>query len=329
MATVEAEAVIPAALRDGDVIGVCAPAGLPQPARLQAGLARLAERFTVRLGKVAEAALRGERSAAPPYLAGDDAARAAEWNAMLADRDVRAIICARGGYGSMRILGDLDPAPLVADPRPIIGFSDATALLAWAEHHGVRGVHGPVVTQLGELPADDVAWFHRVLTSTAPLGRVPAPLAAARPGTSTVVVRGRLVGGNLTLIGRLVGTPWQIDLDGAIALIEEVGEAPYELDRDLTHLGLAGQLERVRGAVIGDLTRCTPEPHVAGAGTGTVDDPAPALAAVRDRLARWRIPFVTGLPVGHGARNLALPYGANVAVDFAQGTLDVLDAAVA
>jgi muramoyltetrapeptide carboxypeptidase len=318
-------AVIPAALRDGDVIGVCAPAGLPQAARLRAGLARLAERYTVRLGKVVEAALRGEHGAAPPYLAADDEARAAEWNAMAADRDVRAIVLARGGYGVMRILAQLDPAPLVADPRPIVGFSDATALLAWAEHHGVRGVHGPVVTQLGELPADDVAWFHRVLTSPTPLGRVPVPLAGARPGTSALVARGRLVGGNLTLIARLVGTPWQIDLAGAIALIEEVGEAPYELDRDLTHLGLAGQLDTLRGAVIGDLTRCTPEPHVAG----TPDDPAPALAAVQDRLARWRVPFLTGLPVGHGARNLALPYGGQVALDFAQGTMDVLDAAVA
>jgi muramoyltetrapeptide carboxypeptidase len=320
-----ARAVIPAALRDGDVVGVCAPAGHPPAARLRRGLERLAERFTVRLGPVAEAALRGARGAGPPYLAADDAARAGEWNAMLADRDVRAIFCARGGYGIARLLPDLDPAPLIADPRPVVGFSDATALLAWAEHHGVRGVHGPVITQLGELPPDDVAWLHRVLTSRAPLGRLAWPLAGARPGSAASAARGRMVGGNLTLVARLVGTPWQIELGGAIALFEEVDEAPYAIDRDLTQLGLAGALAGLRGALIGDLTRCTNPPHVEGA----VDDPGPALAAVRDRLARWRIPFLTGLPVGHGARNAALPYGADVAVDFEQGAIEILEGAVA
>jgi muramoyltetrapeptide carboxypeptidase len=241
---------------------------------------------------------------------------------MTADRDVRGIILARGGYGLMRILPALDPAPLVADPRPIVGFSDATLVLAWAEHHGVRGIHGPMVTQLAELPAEDTAWLHRVLTTRAPLGRVPAPLAGAAPGAP--VARGRLIGGNLTLMARLVGTPWQIDLDGGIALLEEVGEAPYELDRDLTQLGLAGHLARLRGAVIGDLTRCTPDPRAATA----PDDPAGALAAVRDRLAHWCVPALSGLPAGHGARNLALPYGGQVALDLAAGALELVDPAV-
>jgi muramoyltetrapeptide carboxypeptidase len=316
-------AVIPAALRDGDVVGVCAPAGRPPTERLRRGLDRLGQRFTVRLGPVAAAALRGDPSSAPPYLAADDRARAGELNALLADPDVRAIFVGRGGYGATRILPDLDPAPLVADPRPIIGFSDITAILAWAERNGVRAVHGPVITQLGELPAGEVEWLYRVLTSTAPLGRVPWALAGGRPGAP--VVRGRLVGGNLCLIARLVGTPWQIDTADAIVFLEEVGEAPYVIDRDLTQIGMGGHLEHVRAALIGDLARCTDPPHVAGA----VDEPGPAFAALGERLGRWRVPALTGLPIGHGQRNAALPYGAMASVDLAAGVMEIEDAAVA
>jgi muramoyltetrapeptide carboxypeptidase len=315
-------ATIPAALRDGDVVGVCAPAGRPPPARLRKGLDRLAERFTVKLGAVTEAALRGDPPTAPGFLAADDRARGEELNAMLADRDVRAIFMARGGYGAARILADLDPAPLVADPRPIIGFSDITAVLAWAERHGVRGIHGPVITQLGELPGEDVAWLHRVLTSRQPLGRLPWPLAGGRPGAP--VVRGRLRGGNLMLITRLIGTPWQIDLEDAVVLIEEVGETPYAIDRELTQLGLAHQLDRISAVVIGDLTRCMDPPHAAG----VIDDPGPAFAAVAERLARWRAPALTGLPIGHGAHNAAVPYGAMTSVDLAAGVIEIEDAAV-
>jgi muramoyltetrapeptide carboxypeptidase len=316
-------AAIPAALRDGDVVGVCAPAGRPPVDRFRRGLDRLSERFELRLGPVAEAALRGDPrpTASPAFLAADDRARAAELNALLADSDVRAVFAARGGYGVMRILPDLDPGPLVADPRPIVGFSDLTALLAWAELHGVRGVHGPVITQLGELPADDWAWLHRVLTSTAPIGRLPWTLGGAREG-APAEVRGRLVPANLTLAAALVGTPWQLDTADAILVVEEVGEAPYAIDRDLTQLGLAGALDRVRAAIVGDLTRCV-EPTVGGD-----DDPAPARAVVLERLARWRIPTLTGAPVGHGQTNAALPFGAPAIVDLAEGVVEILAAAV-
>jgi muramoyltetrapeptide carboxypeptidase len=316
-------AIIPAALRDGDVIGVCAPAGRPPAARLRRGLDRLAERFTIKLGPVAAAALRDEPAPEPPFLAADDRARADEFNALLADRDVRAIIMARGGYGAMRILPALDPAPLVADPKPLIGFSDITAILAWAATAGVRGIHGPVVTQLGELPAEDVAWLYRVLTDRAPLGPLPWALTGAQPGAATV--RGPLIVGNLMLLTRLIGTPWQVDTTGAVIVLEEVHEVPYAIDRELTQLGLAGALDRVAAAVVGDFVRCTDPPYVAG----MIDDPAAAIASVSERLARWRVPALFGAPLGHGARNRALPYGAAAVVDLSSGTLEVSDPAVA
>jgi muramoyltetrapeptide carboxypeptidase len=314
-------AVIPPALRDGDVVGVCAPAGRPPSDRLRRGLDRLAERFTVRLGPVARAALDDAPPYEPRFLAADDRARAGELGAMLGDRDVRAVFCARGGYGAMRILPLLDGAALAADPKPIVGFSDITALLAWGERAGVRGVHGPVITQLGEVCADDWAWLHRVLTDRAPLGRLPWTLGGATAGRARV--RGRLVAANLMMLARLIGTPWQIDTRGAVLVIEEVDEAPYAIDRELTQLGLAGALDGVAAGVVGDLVRCAADRSKPDG------DPIESRASIAERLAHWRVPALTGAPIGHGARNAAVPYGARAEVDLARATVEVLDSAVA
>ncbi|HRC55439.1 MAG TPA: LD-carboxypeptidase, partial [Kofleriaceae bacterium] len=126
-------------MRPGDLVGVIAPSGPPLEAPLQRGLAALASTFRV---QVAKSALAPQPPPHAPYLAADDDTRAAELTAMLKDPDVRAIIMARGGYGLLRILPALDPALLRSDPKPIVGFSDGTALLAWAFAAGVRGIHG-------------------------------------------------------------------------------------------------------------------------------------------------------------------------------------------
>jgi muramoyltetrapeptide carboxypeptidase len=177
------------------------------------------------------------------------------------------------------------------------------------------------VTQLGELPANDVAWLYRVLTDPTPLGRLPWALTGARANGATV--RGRLVVANLTLLARLIGTPWQVDTAGAVMMIEEVEEPPYAIDRDLTQLGLAGALDPVRAAVVGDLVRCVTRPAV------TPDDPALAAATIEERFARWRIPVLAGAPIGHGTRNAAMPFGAATVVDLAAGTVELTDSAVA
>ena len=184
----------------------------------------------------------------------------------------------------------------------------------------MRGVHGPVVSQLGDLPTDDVHGLVQALTEPRPLGTVPERLTPL-PGAAAVA--GPLVPANLTMLAHLVGTPWQIDPAGALLLIEEIGEKPYAIDRDLTQLAHAGLLAP-RGVVIGDLTRCTDPPSQPGA----VDDPAPARAVVVERLVVRRLPGFWGAPVGHGRRNRALPFGARAEVD-ADGAWRVLDAAVA
>ncbi len=313
-------AVLPPAVRKGATVGVVAPAGPINPGRFRRGLALLGDAFTLRVAT--------DIARSDGYLAGTDDERAAELDRMLRDPDVRAILVARGGYGIMRLLPRLDAAALRADPKPIVGFSDATALLAWAERAGVRGIHGPVISQLGDLPAADVATLIHRLTSPEPAGRVPwrlQPTGAPRPaGPGDGAITGTLRGGNLTLLSHLVGTPWQVEAAGAVLLVEEVGEKPYALDRYLTHLHLAGALAGAAGAIVGDLTRCTDPPRAAGA----PDDDRQAHAVLDERLRAFGVPGARGAPVGHGKRNAALPWGGRVTLH-GDGTLELHDAAVA
>lgn len=304
----EVDWILPPAVRPGDVVGVCALSAPIVPERFASGLARLAPHLALRVPDGLTAARHG-------HLAGDDRRRADELTALLRDPDVRAIVMARGGYGITRVLPLVDPALLAADPKPLVGFSDATALLAWAALARVRPIHGPVVSQLGDLPDDDVAALVAALTDRRPPGRLPEPLAAP---AGTPAVAGPLVPANLKMLAHLVGTPWQLDAAGALVLVEEVGEKPYAIDRDLTQLGHAGVLAGARGAIVGGLVRCR-DPNFPD---GTAED------AVAERLAAAGLAAWWGAPVGHGARNRAVPFGARAEVDEAGG-LTILEAAVA
>lgn len=309
--------IIPPRLQRGQTIGICAPAGPVNVDRLHKGLARLGKTFELR---VADNILCDRSPSVPSYLAASDAARAAELNAMLADPDVRCIILARGGYGLMRILDELDGAALVNDPKPIVGFSDATALLAWAYHLGVRGVHGPLAVQLAELEAEDIDHLVTLLTRPEAPGVRPWPLVAHGTGKHT----GPLVPANLTLASMLVGTPWPLPLEGAIALFEEVGERPYELDRYLTQLTLTGALRETRAVIVGELLRChDPKPPAGG-----IDPDGAALATVLERIHAFGLPAATGAPVGHGTRNEAVPFAAMCELDLDAGTISITEPAV-
>ena len=322
-------AIIPPRIRRGQTVGVVAPSGPVRLDRLRRGLACLGDAFALR---IADSVTAPHPPDAPSYLAASDQVRAGELNAMLGDPDVRAIILARGGYGAMRILPMLDPALLARDPKPIVGFSDATAVLAWAHRAGVRGIHGPLIVQLGDLPPADVAHLIAVLTEPRPLGERRWALRR-RAGHGRV--RGPLIPANLSLASLLVGTPWPLPLAGAVALLEEIGERPYEIDRYVTQLALTGALVGTAAAVIGDLVRCVdPSPP-----SGERDPEGAALAALVDRLAAAGLPVAAGAPIGHGERNEAVPFGAaceldvdldvELELDLGRATLAILDPAVA
>jgi muramoyltetrapeptide carboxypeptidase len=281
------------------------------PERLRAGIERLGGRYRVRVAD--------DIGRASGYLAGSDERRADELNGLLADPDVRAILLARGGYGILRILDRLDAGALRGDPKPIVGFSDGTALLWWAlRAAGLRGIHGPVVAQLGDLPADDAAWLIDLLE-----GRTPGAIADGLELTGAQGagrVEGPLLGGNLTLLARLVGTPFAPDLSGAVLFLEEVGERPYAIDRYLTQMKLAGVAGGAMAALVGSFTRCEEK----------ITAPQPDAAAVVDeRLRAMRIAGLTGAPFGHGDRNRAVPFGGRCAIDFDARSAELLEPAVA
>lgn len=292
-----------------------APASAPRPDdldRYRAGLDRLRQTYAVR-AMWTPGAERG-------YLAAPDADRARALNDAVADPDVRAIVCVRGGYGSLRLLRRIDLDAARAHPTLLIGYSDVTALhLALYATAGWTGVSGPVVTEWAV--ADDATLDAvRALAAGAtpslggPDGALLRPLA---PGTA----RGPLLGGNLSVLTRLLGTPFWPDVDGALLVLEDVDEKPYAVDRMLAHLDLAGVLDVLGGVVLGDFS--TPE----------ADDDTPTLsldAVVDDYFAERPYPVATGLHYGHCLPRLSVPIGvpARLHVTDTTATLDVLEPVV-
>lgn len=303
--------VKPRRLAPGDVVGVVAPAGVVEEARVQAGL-RVLEAWGLR-PRLGRAVL--ERRA---YLAGSDATRLADLAGMIADREVRGIFCARGGYGSQRIVPALDLGRLAADPKPVVGYSDNTALLGAIAQADVGAFHGPMVaTDMARgLTEQSLATLWSSLSDPAFRldAAVPTPI---RPGRA----RGRLVGGCLSILVSTLGTPWALETAGAILFIEDVHEWPYRIDRLLLQLRQSGRLDGVAGVVVGTLASCR-----TSNGTSPLD-------VVREAFAGVPYPVGFGLHAGHdpaetNVENLTLPLGTTVELDVDGGRLVALEPAV-
>ena len=252
------------------------------------------------------------------YLAGADDARLADVQRMFDDPKVRAVFCARGGYGSQRLVPRLDFGALARAPKPIIGYSDITALLGAALRAGITGIHGPMVaTDLSRgLAAPSLDHLHALLTDADYRWQASVPVVI-RPGR----VSGPLVGGCLSVLVTALGTAWAPDTDGAILFLEDVHESPYRIDRLLTHLRQAGRLDRVAGVVFGTMAGCR------------TADGVDALEVVRECFADAPYPVGFGLAAGHdpapaGIQNLALPLGVPVTLDVDAGRLEALEPAV-
>ena len=254
------------------------------------------------------------------YLSADDEMRAADFNDALRDPSNDAIWCLRGGYGVMRIIDRLEWHALAARPRPVIGYSDNTALHLEIHRRGIIGFHGPhpATADFSDFSRD--ALF-RVLTDDAPAGLLPFP-AWSEGRAQTIapgVAEGPLVGGNLSLVAATMGTPYQIQPEGAILFLEEVGEASYKLDRLLTQLRLGGVLDRVAGIAVGAITQVTDEglPHTP---TGA--------EVIRDLLGNLGVPVALDFPFGHIDDNWTLPMGVRARLDAGAGTLELVEGAV-
>lgn len=239
------------------------------------------------------------------YLAGTDEQRHQQlieaWN----DPECVAIACARGGYGSMRLLEKLDWQQLSDRPKWLIGFSDITALLwGFAKNKNISGLHAPVLTTLGNEPARSQQQLFDWLE-----GKVDE-ITLTGEGWGHGKATGVLLPVNLTLATNFIGTPICPDLDNVILAIEDVGEAPYRVDRMLTHWRWSGHLQKLKGIAIGRFSQ------------SEVSTPSFKMEEVwRDRLSNLGIPIVINLPFGHDGENAPLAVGCNAEIDAVNGTL--------
>lgn len=311
----------PPRLRPGDTVGLIEPAGFSDgPAQIDAVKATIAAMGLV--PKVAPHA-----TARFGYLAGTDEERAADINAMFADDSVRAIFAVRGGWGCARLLPYLDWDIIRANPKLLVGFSDITALhLAFAARAGFPSIHGPNAANSWAKISWESFW-RLAFSAETPLFAQPEPpdptnpdrwiIRTIHPGKAS----GRLLGGNLSVLAALVGTPWLPDFDGAILFLEEVGEAEYRIDRLLSQLALSGILHRVAGVIFGQCSRCTADVP------GYIGFTVPQL--LDQYLAPLGVPAFQGANIGHVANQLSLPVGARVEMDADAGSIRVLEAIVA
>jgi len=262
------------------------------------------------------------------YFSGTDEERLADLNAALQDPAIDAIWCIRGGYGVTRILDGIDFEALVRHPRPVVGYSDITALLAGVVRRaGMIAFHGP--TARAEMPPFTRRHFAKVLTGVEPAGPLeplptPGDVLVPRNDRVTVIHGGRaegvLAGGNLSLLQCLIGTRYFPDLDGAMLVLEDVNEDLYRIDRMLAHLRAVGAFARLRGVLIGRFTGL--KRHMDDGSLG-VDQ------VLTHYFGALGIPVLNGLPIGHIDDQWTIPLGVRARVDADAGSVELLEAAVA
>lgn len=313
-------AVLPPRLAAGDVVGLIDPASATwEPIDID-----IVEDTLSALGLVARrgAHLLDRRGS----LAGTDADRARDVMTMFTDPSVKAVLPVRGGWGCARLLPHLDFEAIARQPKVLLGYSDLTALvLPIHARTGLVTFHGP--NGASEWNATSADYFTRVLLRgeavmfTNPRDKGET-LAQTEYRTRTIVpgvARGRLIGGNLSVLTALLGTPYLPDFAGAILFLEDVNEAPYRIDRMLTQLALAGVLRAVRGVVWGTCHECEPD---AGFGSLTIPD------LLDDHVRPLGVPAWRGALIGHIDRQFTLPIGAEVEIDATAGSIRMLAPAV-
>ncbi|MBO8163664.1 MAG: LD-carboxypeptidase [Brevibacillus sp.] len=300
------------ALRQGDTIGIVATSSPVKDAEsVERAKAELEEvGFRVKLADTCFLNYGG-------YLAGTAEERAAALNRMFADPEVDAILCLRGGYGSPQILPLLDYSMISQHPKLFVGYSDITALhTALGQKAGLVTLHGPNAAPglLSGTERQTREWLIRAMTDPSPLGRVFQPadeaLLCLVPGEAC----GPIVGGNLSLVAALMGTPYELDTRGKLLFLEDVGEEPYRIDRMLTQLALGGKFDDCAGILLGTWTDCEPNKHQGG---------FHVLDVVKNLLVPFQKPILWNLQMGHGFYNFALPFGVCAYMNAAEGVLQI------
>jgi muramoyltetrapeptide carboxypeptidase len=307
----------PPSLLPGDLIGLVSPASAPSSSEMIEKGVRYLEHlgYAVKVGQYA-AKVHG-------YLAGTDNQRAADFNTMIRDKSVKAIIAVRGGYGTPRILPLLDYRELKRQPKIIVGYSDITALqLAIFQKTGLVTFSGPMagVEMSDGIDPYTEEHFWRIVTSKSKVGELKnptdEPLKILRSGKCS----GRILGGNLATAISLLKTPYAPDLAGCILTLEDVDEAPHRVDRMLAQLSNARILEHISGLVFGKFVDCVPS------------DPSkpylPIEQVLENAAQRIKCPVASNFQYGHLPKKLTVPLGLRVRLDTKKGLIEVLESAV-
>jgi muramoyltetrapeptide carboxypeptidase len=321
-ASASLDLIKPKTLKQGDTVGLITPATyVPDPDRL-ASARRMLNYFGLKLkmGKYA-----GKRMGDYTLSINE---RVDDLHEMFRDTEVKAIICVRGGYGSMHLLDKIDYDLIRRNPKIFVGYSDITAMhLAITRHSRLTTFHGPMtLATFTEYSREN---FRKALFETKPLGKLsnPPEKNEMRPSHPTRAIRsgratGPLVGGNLTLITATLGTQYEIDTKGKILFLEDIDEEPYDIDRMLTQMRLAGKLQEAAGIVFGECADCRPKDYKPSLGLPY------SLGEVLDNiLGQLKVPVFYGLTLGHTDDQLTLPLGVLTTLDADAGTIEITESA--
>jgi len=296
--------LIPKSLRHGSRVGIAAPAGHFNPDKFAAGIKVLENHGF-------EPFIPSRLANRKGYLAGSDIYRADVIQRLFADPSVDAILCARGGYGSMRILPLLDYATIRDNPKIFIGFSDITTLLTVLYTNcSLVTYHGPVVTSLGMASPQTGAALTAAISCDRRIVIEPQNGFVLKQGTAV----GPVIGGNLTILSHLLGTPFMPQYNGHILFLEDCDEKPYRIDRMLTQMRLSGCLQEIVGLFLGEFKKC-----------GSLDM---IKEIVADIFHDMEIPIIGGFEIGHGRTNLTIPIGLSARLDTRSRQLSYQEPAV-
>jgi muramoyltetrapeptide carboxypeptidase len=312
------EMIWPKLLEPGDTVMFVAPAGPPKKEEVMRAKRRIEDGGY-------KVTMRDDIFDVEGYLAGTDERRADELMEAFKDDEVDAVLCVRGGYGVMRMLDRLDFDEIRENPKPLLGFSDITSLHAALQAKAnLVSFHGPgPASGLGseEGPTDFTAkYVIRALEANDEASyTIEVPAAVSEVASyGSGMASGRLVGGNLSLISAIEGTPYAINCEDAILLIEDVNEAPYRIDRMLAQLKLAGKLQQIRGAVLGQFTT-----EFVREDKLTDDERFDTNGVLAQYFKDAGIPVLVNYPIGHHKQNATVPLGAQVEVDADKKTLRI------
>lgn len=304
-------------LLKGDLIGIISPASAVDDfAKVEQGVKYLEKLgYKVEVGK--------NVGKVHGYLAGNDEERLSDLHYMFKKKEVKAIFCIRGGYGSNRLLDKIDYNLIKRNPKIFVGYSDITSLqMGFFAKTGLITFAGPMlaVDFYSEISSYAEESFWSSITTNKPLGKVKMPEGEKLFGLNKGEKEGRIVGGNLAVLTSLIGSKFFPDLKGKILLIEEIGEAPYRIDRMLSQLNFSNNLDKIGGAVLGAFIDCNEkDPTKSSLTLGEV---------VEDYFGRLKVPVIYNLSHGHLENNLTIPLGINVKINSSRTILEFLEAPV-